>query len=199
MVDGRDFGQDTTGDFHRVRIGLFADPHIEPAFAVDADDTRLLLVGVPDVGDLAQPHGGPVALHDDRVPDLVQFGELGRSAQGDLVASLFDFARRQVEVGVADGVDDLIKRQAGGLDPLGIQFDPHFAVEAPPEIDLGHPRDAGKSVANLVFDQLRHFDRIEVAGDAQDDDRETGNIEFSDTGPDNVVRQFVDFIFELAL
>jgi hypothetical protein len=26
LVDGLDFGQDAFGDFHRVGIGLFADP-----------------------------------------------------------------------------------------------------------------------------------------------------------------------------
>ena len=37
---------------------------------------------------------------------------------------------------------------------LGIQLDPHLAVEAAPDVHLGHARNAGKAVADLVFDQL---------------------------------------------
>ena len=71
-----------------------------PRLAVDAHDAGQLLVGVPDVGDLAQGDRGAVAAVDDRVADLVEVGELGRGAQGDLVAALLDLAGRQIEVGV---------------------------------------------------------------------------------------------------
>ena len=199
LVDGLDLFQDAAGDFHRVGIGLFADPDIESALAVDAHDARLLLVGVPYVGDLAQPNGGTLPLTDDRVANLVQAGEFGRRPQGDLVASLLDLAGRQVEVGVLDGIDDLIQGQTGGLDALGVQFDANLPVVAPEEVHLGHARDAGKAVADLVFDQFGHLHRIEVAGDAQDDDRKTGDVEFAGTGADDIVRQFVDFVFEFAL
>jgi hypothetical protein len=93
----------------------------------------------------------------------------------------------------------LVQGQAGGLDPVGIQFDADLAVEAAPHVDLGNPRNTGKAVADLVFDQFGHLHGIEIAGDAQDDDRKTGDVEFADAGPDDIVRQFVDLVFEFAL
>ena len=47
--------------------------------------------------------------------------------------------------------------------------------------------------------QFREFHRIEPAGNAQQYYRKTGNIEFSNSGPDNIIGQLVDFVFEFAL
>jgi len=69
---------------------------------------------------------------------------------------------------------------------------------ASPDVDLGHPRDVGETVADLVLDQLGELYGVQVAGDPQQDHRKTGNVEFGDPGPYDVLGQLVDLVFQLG-
>jgi hypothetical protein len=194
-----DLGEHPPGDLDSVGIGLLPDGHANAAFPVYADDARKLFIGVRDAGDLAERNRRPFPFHDDRVPDLIEIRELGRRAEGYFVAPLFDLARGQVEVGVADRLEHPVEGQSQGIDPVGVQFDPDLPVEAPPKVDLGNTRDVGEAVANLVLDQLREFHGIEIAGDAEQDNRKAGDVELGDPGPHDVLGKLVDLVFQLGL
>jgi len=195
----RDFGQHRLGHLDRVGLGLFADGHPQAALAIDPDDAGQFLVGVLDVGDLAQGGHRAVAVEDDHVADLIQILKFSRRPQGDLVAALLDAAGRQVEIGIADGLDHAVERQAQGLDPVGVEFNADLAVESAPQVYLGHARHARKPVADLVFDQFGELERRQYARNAQQHHREAGNVELTDARTHDIVGQFVNFVFDFGL
>jgi hypothetical protein len=88
---------------------------------------------------------------------------------------------------------------AGARDPVRIQFDPDLAIEAAPDVNLRNTRYTSKAITDLNFNQFRKFHGIEVAGNSQQHDRKTGDVEFADAGPDDIIRQLVDLVFEFAL
>ena len=89
-------------------------PTLQTAFAVDPYDTRLFFIGVLDVGNLARRTAAPSFCKMTVSRIWSQAGEFGRRPQGDFIAPLFYFAGGQVQVGVLDGLDDLVQGQTGG-------------------------------------------------------------------------------------
>ena len=82
------------------------------------------------VGGMDGPGDGTVALDDDGVSNLIEVDKRGRGAQHDLVSSLFDLARRKIEVGVPNGLEDSVQGKAYRHDQVRIQFDPDLALPA---------------------------------------------------------------------
>ncbi len=195
-IDGIDFFEDAVRHLHGIGLGLFPDRHPDTGFAVDPDDPGQLFIGVVDPGHLSQGHGGAVLAGHHGVPDLVQVTELGRGPQLNLVPPLFQFAGRLVQVGLPDRADDLIQGQSQRHDPVRVQFDADFPVVPAPYVHLCHARDPGKPVPDLVFNEPGQVHRIQPAGDAQQHHRKTADIEFSDSGPFNIIGQFIEFILE---
>ncbi len=199
LVDRVDLGQHPSGYLDGVRVGLLPDRHPDAASAVHAHDPGEFLVGVGDPGDLAERHRGAVALEDDRIADLIEIGELGRRAKRDLVSSLFDLSRGQVEIGVADRHEHPVEGKLQGVDPVRVKLDPDLAVVPSPDVDLGHSRDVGEPVSDLVLDQLGELHGVQAAGDSQKDHRETGDVELAHPGPDDVLGELVELVFQLGL
>ena len=112
---------------------------------------------------MPQRDGGTLTLDDDRVSNLIEVDKLGRCPQHDLIPSLLDFSRRKIQVGIANGFDHPVQRQTDGPDPVRVEFNPDLPVEASPHVNLRYPRNAGKAVADLIFNQFRELHRIEVA------------------------------------
>ena len=160
LVGALDLGQHGLADLDGVGVGLLADRDPDPALSVDPHDPTQLLIGVADLADLSHGDCGALADGHDGVADLVEVRELGGRPEGDLEAALLDLARREVEVGVPERVEDRVEGEPQGSDPARIELDPDLALVATPHVYLGHTRDAGEAVTDLLVDELGQFDRV---------------------------------------
>ncbi len=109
FVDTLHFLQHGAGNFDGVGARLLSDGHPNTPFPVNALDLANTLMGIQHLGHLTDGDGGLPALGQHRVADLIDTLELGRGTKTDLVPILFDLTGGQIEVGIADGIDDLVQ------------------------------------------------------------------------------------------
>ena len=157
-----DFCQYLFGNLDSIGIGLLAYGNPNAALTVNPNNSLEFFIGILDFRDLAERYSGAVLFHNNSVANLVKIDEFCRSAEGHLEAALFDFTGRQVKVGVTNRLQHLVQRKTQGIYPVRVQFDADLPVKPSPDIDLSHPGNAGKTVTDLIFDQLRQFHGIKT-------------------------------------
>jgi len=138
-------------DLHRIGIGFLADRHTQPAHAVDPNDPPRTRVGVEHLSHLSEGDGRTIADQQHRVPQFVEVDKLGWSPKGYFIMSLIDLSGGKVQIGILDRSEDSVERKPQRIDPIGVELDPDFAIEAAPDIDLRNTGNPGKLLADLLL------------------------------------------------
>ena len=170
-------GPDGVHDLDGVRSRLLVDAQKHRALAVDADDRDLRLRRVLDTPNVAQADLGRAhAAHDDVLHGL-DHGELVIGEYVVVEGADLDVTRGQEEVGVVDGLRDLIDREPLRVEPVAIQIDGDL-----PDLPAVHVRgsDPGQALElrlDRVVGEVVESPLVEAAArDGDDADRDVRQI-----------------------
>ncbi len=116
--------------------GIFLCAQLDPRNVAQADDLRVL----PRL--------------DDDVAELIFVGQSPLSVQSQLELRFVrrrstDLPGRHLHILLADGVDNVTRRQVAGRQLLRIQPDAHRIVTATEYLDVSHSRQAGEHIADI--------------------------------------------------
>ena len=153
-------------NFDRICFCLFTDSHPESTPAVDALDSRSVLVGIDDLRYLTNRHNRSVHRLNHGLADIFNVPELRRCPQRHLVPPRLNRPGWEIEIGIVESAQDRGQRNTERFDPIRVHRDTDLPVKTSEKVDLRHPGQPGKAVADLVLNQRRELNRIEISGNA---------------------------------
>ncbi len=167
----------------RVRARRLEDAHRDRVLVVEHRAQRVAARRQLDARDVAEARDlSAGAGLDDDVAELVLGGQPAARVDGQrevdraVHGHAADHAGRDLHVLVADGADDVGRRQAARRDLVGIEPDAHGVVAGAEDHHLAHARDARQHVLHLqhgVVAQVHHV--VAVVGRHQvHDHRDVG-------------------------
>ena len=130
--------------------GLLEDRERDRALVVVPGGGLVVLDAVDDFGEVAQADRGAVAVRDDHGPVPLRVQDLPVGLDGERRQRPVEDPRRQVDVGAAHGVGDLVDADAAAGELPRVDHDAHGVLLRAVDLDLRHARDGR--------DALRHHD-----------------------------------------
>ncbi len=152
-VEG-DQALDLVGHVEDVGAGALGDRHRHRRQPVHPRVGLAILVAVDDARQVAHEDGPVAHPLDGDLFDLLGAGELAGHAQQQAAATRCHLAPGDVDVLVADGVDDVVELEAVVADAVGEDLDPHLPGPAARDLGVQHPRHPGDLVLELLGDAL---------------------------------------------
>jgi hypothetical protein len=150
---------------------------------------------VGDAGDVAdrQP-----LLVDREGFDLVEDLQLAGDPGGVSHRALLDVAGRDVDVVVADGVDEVVDADGGGVEDLGLEVDVEDLVADAPDVDVGYALDPLELLGDVVLRPVEELVELAWDGYAEVDHRPVVHAEAADADLLDIVRQVAADLVDLV-
>ena len=186
-------GTHLTGNLHGVGASLLGDDEAGAVLTVDLLVEREVLDGVAHGGEVADEdllagHGGG---HGD-VGYLGALDVFAFDAHLVLLLAHLDGAGGEVEVVGADGVADLLKTDAVGVELLGVEVDVDVALGGTADGDIADAVDAVEFVDHVVLKDAVEAGVGLLGGEAILQDRHGRGVELEDHGTADAVGQVVE-------
>ncbi len=169
---------DGVGQRDRVDAALLAHGDGQGRPAVEHRDRRRVLARIDDLADVADANRRVPARGDDEVVEGVRAAQASDGADGELAVALLETAAGQLQVLRAQGGGDVGRREAVGVEAIGVDLDLDLA---PPRAEEQHFADAVdrlEPLLHVLLEKRRQLDDRHRRRHREHQDRERIRILF---------------------
>ncbi len=172
--DPLELGTETVHSLDRVGTGLLVDDKAQAGFAVEPGRRDLLGDPPIDISDIPQIDRNPPLVGNDDVPDIIHVLELALGPDGKLAIPALDGPARSIDVLGPENIDDLVRRQPVGIQPVPVENNLDFALALSLDVDRGNTGNLDDLVLEFLVCQLEEEGKRFVSDKAEKHDRNIG-------------------------
>ena len=176
---------DGVGHGHGIAVAFLVHRQFDGLVRVDADDAFAFLVALAHIGDVLEPDRHAVLDLDQHLAHLVEVGELVDRAHEVTLAAFLDAPGRDIDVLVAQAVDDVADAEVQLGQLLLVQGYVDLVFEAAADLDRGDAGDWFETLLQFVVGEAAQLLEFCLArtgsgartAESEPDDRIGGRVE----------------------